>query len=88
MDAAKLRNGLIVWLRRGRALRRYRTHAVILWSLQKGDRFAYDLIRRTGWGSATVYVALAQLEADRAIDSHWDETWNPPRRAYSIRESA
>ena len=63
----------------------------ILKAISNGYRHGFDIIDVTGLPGGTVYPALGKLEADRLVQSHWEdsrvaqEEGRPPRRYYELR---
>jgi len=62
----------------------------VLDALAAGARYGFDVIDRTGLPSGTVYPALARLEHEALVSSHWEaqriaqRDKRPPRRYYEV----
>lgn len=63
----------------------------VLHALAHGARYGFDIIDRTGLGSATVYPTLGKLEDAGFIASTWEDVMvarsekRPLRRYYTLR---
>jgi DNA-binding PadR family transcriptional regulator len=62
----------------------------ILRALGGGHSYGFDVMDATGLPGGTVYPALAKLEDDRLVTSHWEDPVvaqaekRPPRRYYEL----
>jgi DNA-binding PadR family transcriptional regulator len=62
----------------------------VLHALAGGAEYGFQVIDATGLPSGTVYPALARLERDGYVKSHWEnaeaarEEKRPPRRYYRL----
>lgn len=74
------------WLKRRSEQRRNRADALILGCLLQGDVGYVEIWRRTGLGPASVYPALARLEADGRVWSGVGHEPEPRRRYYFLAE--
>jgi DNA-binding PadR family transcriptional regulator len=55
------------------------------------SRYGYELMRRTGLKSGTLYPMLSRFEADGLIKATWEESTQPgrpPRRIYTLAGAA
>lgn len=66
------------------AARQQRRDAAVLDAVRRGVRHGYDICKATRMRPGTVYPSLARLEAAGLVESWWDETWEPRRRAYRV----
>lgn len=68
-----------------------RAAVAVLHALAHDARYGFDIIDRTGLGSATVYPTLGKLEDTGLISSTWEHPAiarrekRPPRRYYELR---
>lgn len=66
------------------------TTALILDSLQRGHRYGFEIMDRTGLPSGTVYPALRRLESTGHVVSAWEDEeqatrdGRPARRYYEL----
>lgn len=64
--------------------------ATILLAVQRGTRYGFDIIERTGLPSGTVYPTLGRLEERGYLEAEWedretaDEEGRPRRRYYRL----
>jgi PadR family transcriptional regulator, regulatory protein PadR len=63
----------------------------VLHALAHGTRYGFEIMEKTGLGSASVYPTLGKLEAEGLIASSWEDTAKahaekrPARRYYELR---
>jgi DNA-binding PadR family transcriptional regulator len=63
----------------------------ILKAIRAGYQHGFDIIDVTGLPGGTVYPALARLESEGCLLSHWEDAriaqreGRPPRRYYTLR---
>lgn len=76
-----MRNPIAAW----RQQRRNRSDMALLGCLVTGDIYVYDMCRRIGAGSASVYPSLARLERQGIAWSMWvEQPTGPKRRRYGV----
>ena len=56
---------------------------------EKEWRYGYDISRKTGLKSGTLYPILMRLEERRMLETSWEqtETGRPPRHLYRLTEA-
>jgi DNA-binding PadR family transcriptional regulator len=62
----------------------------VLQAIASGHSYGFDIMEATGLPGGTVYPALAALERDGLVSSHWEDPQvaqaqkRPPRRYYAV----
>lgn len=64
---------------------------ILLDAFERSDfqwRYGYDLSKETDIAPGTMYPLLKRLEADRILESRWQDTGKgtPPRKMYRLTE--